>query len=1048
MRRLLILLFVALPTAVYAADPAVDSTSSAGNGFASSLTFSHTVSGSNRYLACGVAVQNPSRTVTSITFNGVALTSLASENNDTDPTRQSRAEYWYLIAPDATTANVVVTISSATAVAAGCVSLTGVHQTSPHGTPATSEGDGATTNVDVASMVGSLVLDVTSIRVGTTTITQGAGQTQYVNQLSASGVGNATLGMSAEAGASTTSMGWTVDDATPKVWTAIGVSLNGIAGSGSTHTVCALNCDFTNSQLQSALDASADGDTILLETAHPYPSPGAGWIMGDKCAVPVWNCITIRTGVTASGVVMPRSSFPPDGVRPTAADALVFAKMNPTTNNEAALRTVYPGETGSSCSATPCVANGWTAQWIEFTPKLDWAQRALVRFGTSKAGKEFQGGVWVNTLPGGETQDTLVEVPQYLSLIQCYVRGDPFIGQHQGVYLSSKDARILSNVIIDIKSLLETQAITGINGTGPYQIENNLIAATGENVIWGGGDTYLRLKATVSGTPSTTSVQLSTPLWDHLDGTTEAAGLSACTSWPCAPGQDIYSRIFISLTHGGVDYGGIECTFSGSTCTFPALPFTPSVGDTVRWVWLMGGLTFKSNHLLKNLEWFSPIVPTLTGVTAVASSGGSLTAGTYCYRVVAHAFASGSDPTVFSTPTTEQCATAGASGRVTISWSPNVNAQTYRVYGRTSGGQNQFWTVTAPTTSYVDTGSAGTGGSPPSSGTIWPVKNNFESKQGDGAAPMGPILVEGNVIDRAWCCSQNNIVSIKVNNQNAKDVSVTIRNWTFRNNWIRHGNRALALTCTTTGNASPQSPSGPMTNVTITNNLWTDMSSAWVNTSGTVNNSAILVSTGSYANEVGSKGCVGITMTHNTFLYDSNDMNGPLWFNLNTSTDKMVDFVLRDNIMARDCITTTCINNGNRTIKTFAPNNLGNNAPVASWTGAVTGSSVASYNAFPDGTSTQYTSGTFPNALFPTDAAVKATHLANYSACLLDLDISGCALLDTSSLHNAGSDGTDIGANIAAIKAFTDAAVGGASSGEDTPPDTTGHGTRSRLRIR
>lgn len=1046
MRRLLLLfaaLLVVAPSA-WATTPSFDSASNAGSANASSLTFSHTTSGTNRDLVCGVSTQNPTKTVTSVTFNGVALSQLSVLDNTDDPTRQSRVEVWYLVNPPATTANVVVTLNAATAVSAGCLSYSDVNQMTPHGTPAAAKGDSTVATVNVGSASGEIVIDVASIRVGTTTITAGTGQTERVEKQSAAGAGNTTIGMSSKAGAATVTMSWTVDEnppgtpATAKAWTTIGISIKGITsgggggGGGSTITVCAAGCSFDNAHLQAALDSAVDGDAVLVESAHTYVAPSSGYVLGKRCASPTWDCVTFRTGVTSSGAIMSTALFPASNVRPTVANALLFAKILPSVNNEGALRTVYPGETGPSCDVMPCTGSGWSVQWIEFGPKIDWAQRALVRFGTNKAGKEFQGGVWVDTLPGGETQDTLAEVPQYLSLLQCYIHGGAFIGQHQGITLSSKDARILNNVIDDIKSLVETQAITGINGIGPYDVENNQLSATMENILWGGADTYLRLAATVSGSPTTTSVQLSSPVWEHLDGTTQAASLAT----------DIYSGIFISITHAGTEYGGVTCTFSGSTCTLsPALPFTPSVGDTVRWCWLMGGLTLRYNDLLKKPEWFDPILSPPTVLTPVAGTGGSLSAGEHCYKVSVRAFVSGATPDVNSAASSEQCVTTVASGKATITWNADPNAETYRVYGNGAvGTENQFWDVAAPTVTYIDTGAAGTAGTPPSSGTIWPVKNNGELKQGDGASPMGPILIEYNVFDYGWCCSQNNIISFKVNNQNTSDVSVTIRNLTFRGNWIRHGNRAIALTCTTTGNASPQSPSGPMTDVSITNNVWSDMSSAWVNTSGTVNNSAIFVTTGSYANEVPARGCVRVSFTHNTFLYDTNDMNGPIWFNLNTSADQMVDFVLRDNIMARECTTASCTSNATKSLKAFNPSNAGQG--TTAWNVAVTGASIADHNAWPDGSVGTYTAGPFTNSFFPTDAALKATHLVDYANCKTGTALTGCALLNTSSLHHAGSDGLDIGADISAMAAGIAIALSGDAGEQPATPRL-----RFRLRI-
>ena len=467
----------------------------------------------------------------------------------------------------------------------------------------------------------------------------------------------------------------------------------------------------------------------------------------------------------------------------------------------------------------------------------------------------------------------------------------------------------------------------------------------------------------------------------------------------------------------------------------------------------MGGLTFKQNWVYKNPAWLNDVIPTVTGVTVTEQTGGSLAAGTYCYRVVTKAFVSGVT-TASSTASAEQCVTVAANAKVHVTWNADSHASSYRIYTGASGAQNQFYTVTAPDTTFDDTGVVGTAGTVPARGDFWPVKNNFELKQGDGASPQGAILIEGNIIDWSWCCAQNNIVSLKVNNQNTKDVSVTLRNLTFRNNWIRHGNRGIALTCTTTGNASPQSPSGPMENVSITNNLFTDLTDQYVGLSGTVGNSAVLVTTGSYANEVVSKGCIGVSFTHNTFLANANNLNGPVWLNINSTSDKFVDLVFRDNIMARDCSTSGCTSNGTNSLKGFAPNNLGEGTP--GWTGTTTGSSAIDHNAWPDGTSGVYTAGPFTNSFFPTDADLKATHLANYTNCNNDSDITGCALVVGSSLHNAASDGTDIGANITTIKSFTDNALtGGATENPPGPPPNTGgsndaspHGRGPKLKIR
>jgi hypothetical protein len=809
--------------------------------------------------------------------------------------------------------------------------------------------------------------------------------------------------------------------------------------------VCA-TCPYTNAQLQNALDAAVPGDEVLIERGHIYVAPSDSHVLGSQCkAAPKWDCITLRTGVEADGTVMSLSLFPPAGIRMTAAYRGVMAKLIPSVNNTPALRTIYPGEIGPTCAAQPCRADGWTVKWIEFGPKADYAQRALVRFGSNNAGREWNGSCatwpdpnpscWNTQLPNGQTQDTLIEVPQYLSFIQNDVHGDPFVGQAGGLLLATKDARVLHNSFTDIKSVTETQALTGLNGIGPYDVENNLFEATGENTMWGGDDPYLILRATVGSSPTTTSVTLTSPVWySRIDTTTQPANLAT----------DIYSGIFVSVTHAGITYTGMTCTLSGTTCTLsPALPVTPSPGDFVQWDWIHGGLTFRYNYERKPLAWFGDILPIIpsSGITATPGTGESLSAGTYCYRVMWFAYVSGVEGSdVQSEPSVEKCATVGAGGKVGISWPAQAHATRYWVYGRASGAQTMTWEVNASTTTYVDTGSAGTANTPLPHGHNWTVKNGHERKNCEGAGPMGPCLEEGNVIERSWCCTQSNAVAIKINNQDGNDNSSTVRNYTFRNNWIKHVHRAIALS---TSNADTYG-GGTMRDVTITNNLFTDLAQTWIYPPGSESNSAIIITAGaSWVNVLGNLGCLRCTLTHNSsFANTSTLLNGPMLFATNRSADTNTDLILRDNILARECSSCSA---GSKAMKTFNPGNAGEG--TSAWTAATSGASAADHNAFPDGSSGTYTAGPFTSASFITDATMKSTHLANYTNCDTDIDILGCAVLSSSSLYHAASDGTDIGANIATIKTMTDIALSGDMSGGTPPPPPTTVG-RPRIRIR
>ncbi len=119
-------------------------------------------------------------------------------------------------------------------------------------------------------------------------------------------------------------------------------------------------------------------------------------------------------------------------------------------------------------------------------------------------------------------------------------------------------------------------------------------------------------------------------------------------------------------------------------------------------------------------------LPAPTGVSATPSgTGGTLAAGTYYYRVTA---LNAAGETLGSAEVT--AVTTGATSSVSIAWTNNPLATSYRIYrGVTSGGQSVYYTDAA--TPFVDTGAAGTAGTVPAVSTarivipdaddLWPV---------------------------------------------------------------------------------------------------------------------------------------------------------------------------------------------------------------------------------------------------------------------------------------------------------------------------------------
>jgi uncharacterized repeat protein (TIGR01451 family) len=191
---------------------AYDNASSAQSQSNNPITFAHTTgTGSNRLLVVGFVMKDP-KTVTSITYNGVALTKAGAIAN----TSNVEVQIWYLVNPASGANNVVVNWAGGTVSHVGAATFTGVHQTAPLGTFVSNKNTGADTtpNVTVSSSTGDLVFDVMGARNPLLDSTVGAGQTARWN-LNAGG--NALVsGGSTEPGGGSVNMGWTLS--TPGLW--------------------------------------------------------------------------------------------------------------------------------------------------------------------------------------------------------------------------------------------------------------------------------------------------------------------------------------------------------------------------------------------------------------------------------------------------------------------------------------------------------------------------------------------------------------------------------------------------------------------------------------------------------------------------------------------------------------------------------------------------------------------------------------------------------------------------------------------------------------
>lgn len=210
--------------------PAVDSVSSFGSNGAGPFTWPHTCSGSDRLLRVTTSHFDSSDTVTGVTYNGVALTAVPSGSTNNG---QYYITAYYLIAPDAGTYDIVVTVSgSVFDFGAGAVSYTDVHQTVPLGTAVTAVGTSTTPSVTVSSAADELVDDGLVIIHGGT-LSVGAGQTQRWNAIASSGF--IKYAGSTEGGAASTTMSWS--NSSSQTWAIVAVPIKPTAGAPATSIV-------------------------------------------------------------------------------------------------------------------------------------------------------------------------------------------------------------------------------------------------------------------------------------------------------------------------------------------------------------------------------------------------------------------------------------------------------------------------------------------------------------------------------------------------------------------------------------------------------------------------------------------------------------------------------------------------------------------------------------------------------------------------------------------------------------------------------------------
>ena len=214
---------------------AVGPNSAGTSATGTSLSWSHTCTGSNRLLVVGVAVgtvTSDASLVTTVTYNGVSMTSASKVHSN--GSSNGYIQMFYLIAPATGANTVAVTNNSSADLAGGSVSFAGVNQSTPTSGLATNVGNGTSGSVSVSTNVGDMVIDALCNGSGFASGTSLQTTRWLINANSNSAAGNGASSTAAGAAGSVT-MGYT--NFNLDWWGLIGINIKQVTAPSSVATV-------------------------------------------------------------------------------------------------------------------------------------------------------------------------------------------------------------------------------------------------------------------------------------------------------------------------------------------------------------------------------------------------------------------------------------------------------------------------------------------------------------------------------------------------------------------------------------------------------------------------------------------------------------------------------------------------------------------------------------------------------------------------------------------------------------------------------------------
>ena len=200
---------------------------------------------------------------------------------------------------------------------------------------------------------------------------------------------------------------------------------------------------------QAALDRARPGDTIQLQ---------AGAVFKGAFKLPKKSgneFVIVRSAA-------PDSQLPAAGTR---IDPVKYAS---------ALPKLLSNVRGEPTIATTAGAHHYRFIGIEFGPTMEGVGN-IVQLGTTE-------------------EKTIEDLPHHIEFDRVYIHGSPIEGQRRGIAANGRNVKIENSYISDIKRKgEESQAICIWGSDGPVEIINNYLEAAAENILFGGGGSYLKL---------------------------------------------------------------------------------------------------------------------------------------------------------------------------------------------------------------------------------------------------------------------------------------------------------------------------------------------------------------------------------------------------------------------------------------------------------------------------------------------------------------------------------------------------------------------------